>query len=333
VPNFGGEHEKRFSRCISFDGACSGPRPKRKYLELTTINVGSNFSTCLGPAANTSDGTEASINCGGQAIVQGFALPVSMSTQAFANATPKASGLSVTVDIQNGINTGILGSSNDPTQFNSAVGFTVDAETQDDVTFSVGASALFTWSIHAHIVNLSGDGSGSGPFSEHASFGFTPVIQSGDEFWSCDLDCRSIGDFVPGVGHVVDLNFTRGESVPITPGQVLQLFDRMDLNGVVQVQAGQRQENEHATIDFLDPVTVSAQVFDAEGNRLANVTATSALGVDYLGPGPVAAPEPGIPVLFAVGFLLLIGRRSRGIPRLRRSIFRSEGGSGVSQRR
>lgn len=282
-------------------------------LELTTINVGSNFSTCLGPTASTSDGAEASINCGGQAVVQGFALPVSMSTQAFANATPNASGLSVTVDIQNGINTGILGSSNDPTQFNSAVGFNLDAETQDDVTLSAGASATFTWGIHAHIVNLSGDGSGSGPFSEHASFGFTPVLQSSDQFWSCDLDCRSLGDFVPGAGHVVDLNLTRSESVPITPGQVLHLFDRMNLNGVVQVQAGPRQENEHVIIDFLDPVTVSAQVFDTEGTRLTNVTATSALGVDYLGAGSVNAPESGTPVLFAVGFLLVIGGRLRRI--------------------
>ena len=286
-------------------------------LELTTINVGSNFSTCLGPTASTSDGTEASINCGGQAVVQGFALPVSMSTQAFANATPNASGLSVTVDIQNGVNTGVLGQSNDPTQFNSAVGFNLDAETQDDVTFSAGASALFTWSIHAHIVNLSGDGSGSGPFSEHASFGFTPVLQSSDQFWSCDLDCRALGDFVPGVGHVVDLNLTRSESVPITPGQVLHLFDRTNLNGVVQVQAGPRQENEHVSVDFLDPLTVSAQVFDAAGNRLNSVTATSALGVDYLGAGSVTAPESGTPTLFVVGLLLVIGGRFRGIRRLR----------------
>jgi hypothetical protein len=286
-------------------------------LELTTINVGSNFSTCLNPAASTSDGTEASINCGGQAIVQGFALPVSMSTQAFANATPNAGGLSVTVDIQNGINTGVLGQSNAPTQFNSAVGFTLDAQTQDNVTFSAGASALFTWSIHAHIVNLSGDGSGSGPFSEHASFGFTPVLQTSDEFWNCDLDCRSLGDFVPGVGHVVDLNLTRSESIPVTAGQVLHLFDRMNLNGVVQVQVGPRQENEHVIIDFLDPVAVSAQVFDAEGDRLTDVTATSALGVDYLGAGSVGAPEPGTPALVAVGFLLVVGSTvfSKGITR------------------
>jgi hypothetical protein len=285
-------------------------------LELTTINVGSNFSTCLNSAASTSDGTEASINCGGQAIVQGFALPVSMSTEAFANATPNAGGLSVTVDIQNGINTGVLGQSNDPTQFNSAVGFTLDAQTQDDVTFSAGASALFTWSIHAHIANLSGDGSGSGPFSEHASFGFAPVLQNSDQFWSCDLDCRALGDFVPGVGRVVDLNLTRSESVPITAGQVVHLFDRMNLNGVVQVQAGPRQENEHVIIDFLDPVTVSAEVFDASGNRLTDVTASSALGVDYLGAGSVTAPEPGTPALFAVGLLLVIGSVfSKGITR------------------
>jgi hypothetical protein len=91
----------------------------------------------------------------------------------------------------------------------------------------------------------------------------------------------------------------------------------MNLNGVVQVQAGPRQENEHVIIDFLDPVTVSAQVFDASGNRLADVTATSALGADYLGAGSVTAPEPGTPALFAVGLLLVIGSTvfSKGITR------------------
>jgi hypothetical protein len=278
-------------------------------LQLATINIGSNFSTCLGPSAGTSDGSEASINCGGEATVQGFALPVSMSTQAFASAKPNASGLSVTVDIQNGINTGVLGPSHDPTQFNSGVGFTLNAETQDDVTFSAGSFAIFTWTIHDHVVNLSGDGSGLGLYSEHASFGFAPVLQNSDEFLSCDLDCRLLGDFVPGVGHVFDTTFTRTEQVPITPGQVVHLFDRMNLNGVVSVPAGPVQENEHVNVDFLDPVTVSAQVFDAQGNPLNDVTVTSALGVDYLGTAPSGAPEPGTLALVAVGMLLIGGWR------------------------
>ena len=106
----------------------------------------------------------------------------------------------------------------------------------------------------------------------------------------------------------------------------------MDRNGVVQVLAGPRQEYEHISIDFLDPVTVSAQVFDAEGNRSTNVAAKSALGVDYLGAGPAAACEPSTPVLFAAGFLLLIGGRPRGISGCRVPILGCQGGSGVPQR-
>jgi hypothetical protein len=151
-----------------------------------------------------------------------------MSTQAFANATPNAGGLRVIVDIQNAINTGVIGSSNDPTQFNSAVGFTLDAQTQDDVTFSAGAFAVFTWTIHEHMENLSGDGNGFGPFSEHASFGFAPVLQDNDQFWTCDLTCNEIGDSVPGVGHVVDMTLTRTEQVPFTPGQVIHVFDHIE---------------------------------------------------------------------------------------------------------
>ena len=48
-------------------------------LETARINVGSNFSTCLGPAASTNDGAEAVINCGGQQTVTGFPLPALMS--------------------------------------------------------------------------------------------------------------------------------------------------------------------------------------------------------------------------------------------------------------
>ena len=279
-------------------------------LEVATVNVGSNFSTCLGPTATTSDGTEASVSCGGEAIVSGFALPVSMSTQAFASANPNGGGLRIIVDLQNGVNTGVLGPSKDPSQFNSAVGFTLDAQTQDEVTFSAGSFAVFTWSIHEHMLNLSGDGSGTGPFSEHASFGFTPVLQDGDQFWNCDLSCRLLGDFVPGVGHVVDTSFTRTETVPIVPGQILHVFDRMNLNGVVQVQAGPHQENEHVDLDFLDPVTLSAQVFDGHGNLVTDVTATSALGVDYLGTaGGAPAPEPGTLSLLGAGFLVVVSRR------------------------
>jgi hypothetical protein len=182
------------------------------------------------------------------------------------------------------------------------------------VTFSAGSSALFTWTIHEHIENLSGDGTGSGPFSEHASFGFTPILQSSDQFWTCDLTCRAIGTFVPGVGNVVDMNLTRTETVPFTPGQVVHLFDHMNLTGVVRVQAGPRQENEHVDLDFLDPVTVTAEVFDAQGNPLNNVTATSALGVNYLGGGAKSvAPEPSTVSLIAVGLLILIGRRLKSI--------------------
>ncbi|HKE29973.1 MAG TPA: hypothetical protein VKB88_46825 [Bryobacteraceae bacterium] len=278
-------------------------------LEAATINVGSNFSSCLGPSASTTNGTEAVINCGGEQTVTGFPLPALMSTQAFANATPNAGGVRVIVDLQDAINTGVIGPSSDPTQFNSAVGFTLDAQTQDDVTFSAGAFAVFTWSIHEHIENLSGDGSGSGPFSEHTSFGFTPVLQDSDLIWTCDLTCRDIGDFVPGVGHVVDMTLTRTEQVPLTPGQVIHLFDHMNMNGVVDVRAGPNQENEHVDLDFLDPVTVSAQVFDSQGHVLTNVTATSALGVNYLARVGPATPEAGTLSMLAVGFLALVGSR------------------------
>ena len=44
-------------------------------LETARINVGSNFSTCLGPWASTDGGAEAVINCGGQQTVTWFPLP------------------------------------------------------------------------------------------------------------------------------------------------------------------------------------------------------------------------------------------------------------------
>jgi hypothetical protein len=277
-------------------------------LEQAIINVGSNFSTCLGPAASTNDGTEAAINCGGERTVAGFALPVSMSSQAFASANPNGGGLRVIVDIQNAINTGVMGPSNDPAQFNSAVGFTLSAETQDDVSFSAGALAVFTWAFHEHIVNLSGNSSFS-LISETASFGFTPGVQSSDVFWSCDRNCDVIGTFVPGVGHVFDAIFTRSTlPVPFTPDQILHPFNHISLGGDVGLFTGPAQFNEHVELDFLDPVTVSAQVFDAQGNLLTNVTATSALGVNYLGNnGPT--PEPGTLSLLALGLLAVIRMR------------------------
>lgn len=78
-------------------------------------------------------------------------------------------------------------------------------------------------------------------------------------------------------------------------------ISHMNLNGVVQVQAGPRQENEHVDLDFLDPATVSAQVFDSQGNPLTNVTPTSALGVNYLASGGPTTPETGIVPTLAVG--------------------------------
>ena len=48
-------------------------------LETARINVGSNFSTCLGPSPSTDGGAEAVINRGGQQTVTGFPLPALMS--------------------------------------------------------------------------------------------------------------------------------------------------------------------------------------------------------------------------------------------------------------
>jgi hypothetical protein len=78
---------------------------------------------------------------------------------------------------------------------------------------------------------------------------------------------------------------------------------------VVDVRAGPNQENEHVDLDFLDPVTVSAQVFDSQGNVLTNVTATSALGVNYLAGGGTTTPEAGTLSMLTVGFLALVAFR------------------------
>jgi hypothetical protein len=174
-------------------------------LELATVNVGSGFSTCLSSAVSTNDGTTATINCGGQRAVTGFPLPALMSTQAFASANPGGAGVRAIVDIQNAINTGgVIGVSNDPALFNSFVGYNLDIQTEDDVTFSAGATAVFTWGIHEHIVNL-----GNGFITETASFGFAPVLFDSDVLWTCDRICSAIGTFVPGTGAVVDMNLTR----------------------------------------------------------------------------------------------------------------------------
>jgi hypothetical protein len=59
-------------------------------------------------------------------------------------------------------------------------------------------------------------------------------------------------------------------------------------------------------------VTVSAQVFDSQGNALTNLTATSALGVNYLAAGGPTIPEAGTLSMLAVGLLALV--ESRFIP-------------------
>jgi hypothetical protein len=99
-----------------------------------------------------------------------------------------------------------------------------------------------------------------------------------------------LGTLIPGTGRVFDRTFTETQAVAFTPGQVLSVFDRMTLTGFIDIQAGPVQETEHVDLDSLDPVTVRAQVFDAQGNLLTNVTATSALGVNDLGNSRPNAP-------------------------------------------
>jgi hypothetical protein len=87
----------------------------------------------------------------------------------------------------------------------------------------------------------------------------------------------------------------------------------MNLNG--DINGGSVQQNEHVDLDFLDPITVSAQIFDAQANPLTNVTATSALGVNYLGvgTGPTAGvSEPGTVAVFVAGTVIIgISQRRR----------------------
>ena len=270
-------------------------------LQLATVGFNSRFSTCLGPVASTNDGTEAALGCVGGRSVIGFALPETMSSQSFANAAGNAGGVRAIIDLQNAINRGAV-----PGE--GGVQFNLDAETQDTVTFSAGASAIFTWSFHGHVINNLGDHAVS---EETGAFGFTPILGNNDVFWSCSGSCP-VGTLVPGIGRVDDFDHTLSRQIFFTPGQPFNWFTRMNLNGFVGVVAGPNQESEHVDLDFLDPITVTAQVFDSQGNLLTGVSAMSALGIDYFGQPASAVPEPSALAFTGSVFfvaLVYVGRR------------------------
>lgn len=95
------------------------------------------------------------------------------------------------------------------------VQFNLDSETKDTVTFSAGASAIFTWSFHGHVINNLGNHAVS---EETGAFGFTPVLGNNDVFWFCSGSCR-VGTLVPGIGRVDDFDHTVSRQIFFTPGQ------------------------------------------------------------------------------------------------------------------